>query len=60
MASTNIVYMILLSFVLLIGVPFTVMVLNDIRIYRDLQRRLREEKRRREEKESKCAHARNL
>ena len=58
MASTNIVYMILLIVVLVIGVPLTVIVLNDIRIYRDLQRRLREEKRRREEKEAgKCARA---
>jgi len=45
--------MMLLIVVLVIGIPLTVMVLNDIRIYRDLQRRLREEKRRREETESK-------
>ena len=52
MASPNLGYMILI-FVLSIGSLFAVMFLNDLRIYRDLQRRLREEKRRREEKESK-------
>ena len=57
MASFNLGYMIL-SVVLGIGSLFAVMFLVDLRNYRDLQRRLREEQRKREEKEAgKCARA---
>ena len=48
MASFNFGYIILI-FVLGIGSLFALMVLNDIRIYLDLQRRLKEEHRKREE-----------
>jgi hypothetical protein len=49
MASTRIGYMMFLIVALGIGCLFGVRVLVDIRNYRNLQRRLREERRRREE-----------
>ncbi len=53
MVLPSIGVMMLLMFVLGIGGLLAVMVLNDILTYLDLQRRLREEQRRREETESR-------
>ncbi len=53
MASPSIGVMMLLMFVLGIGGLLAVMVLNDILTYLDLQRRLKEEQRKREETESR-------